>query len=444
MGEGDNKFTVGGETVLFRHEKTFVNKTGLGVLITDAMAEADVAERINKFNSLRYEWIGLILRAEMIAIKNVSGDAAKFAALVKRVVDQTDAIPVLMSDSVDALKAALAVSATRRPIIYAATEQNFEALAGLAKEFKCPLAAKSDNLNSLSELTDKIVAADVKDIVLDSGARTVRKVFEDMIFLRRAALTQKNRSLGFSPIVFPGEKTNDPLKESVIAAMLIAKYAGIVVMSDLQGDILFPLLLERLMPEQRVLEVGTGTGLLTEKLAVSSSMVVSIDPYRDAPSHRAIAQEGLRKHANIRLVQGDILSFQDSPFDVVVSRFTYHHIPQKLEFLRRCHELLRGGGTIIIADEFLPEKPTREEAVNMFHIYRKQLADAGIMPPEEGIWEQDLARQGEYKTTIQECLMHLRQSGFSDMRQALITSDLDIDHQLLGYAVLEATKERES
>jgi len=34
--------------------------------------------------------------------------------------------------------------------------------------------------------------------------------------------------------------------EAMVASVLIAKYAGIVVLSDLQGDILFPLLLERL------------------------------------------------------------------------------------------------------------------------------------------------------------------------------------------------------
>jgi acetyl-CoA decarbonylase/synthase complex subunit gamma len=246
MGGGENKLTVGGETVLFRHEKTFVNKTGIGLLISDAMDDGEVSRRIKQFNSLKYEWIGLILRAEMIAIKNESGDVGKFAALAKRVMDESDAIPVLMSDNVDALKAALAVAASRVPLIYAATEQNYAAMAGLAKEFKCPLAAKSDNLNSLSELTDKIVAAGVKDIVLDSGARTVRKIFEDMTFLRRAALVQKNRSLGFSPIAFPGEMTADPLKETIIASLLIAKYAGIVILSDFQGESLFPLLVERL------------------------------------------------------------------------------------------------------------------------------------------------------------------------------------------------------
>jgi acetyl-CoA decarbonylase/synthase complex subunit gamma len=246
MGAGDNKVTVGGETVMFRHEKTFVNKPGVAVLISDAMAEDDVAGRIKRFNLLKYEWIGLLLRAEMIAIKNESQDAAKFETLVKRVMKETDAIPILISDNADALKAALAVSAERVPLIYAATEQNYEAMVGLAKEFKCPLVAKSDNLNSLSELTDKIVAAGLKDILVDSGARGVRRAFEEMTFLRRAALIQKNRSLGFSPITFPCEMTDNPLKETIIASMLIAKYAGIIVLSDFQGESLFPLLVERL------------------------------------------------------------------------------------------------------------------------------------------------------------------------------------------------------
>ncbi len=246
MGTGDNKVTVGGETVMFRHEKTFVNKPAVAVLISDTMAEDDVSGRIKRYNSLRYEWIGLLLRAEMIAIKNESNDAAKFEALVKRVMGETDAIPILISENIDALKAALVVSAERVPLIYAATEKNYEAMAGLAKEFKCPLTAKADGLAKLSELTDKIVALDVKDIIADSGARGVRRAFEDMTFLRRAALIQKNRSLGFSPITFPCEMTDNPLKETLIASMFIAKYAGIVVLSDFQGESLFPLLVERL------------------------------------------------------------------------------------------------------------------------------------------------------------------------------------------------------
>jgi acetyl-CoA decarbonylase/synthase complex subunit gamma len=119
-------------------------------------------------------------------------------------------------------------------------------MVALAKEFKCPLAAKAANLEGLALLTDKISAAGVKDIVMDGGARTVRGAFEEQVFVRRAALVQKNRSLGFSTIAFPCEMTKDPMKEALIAATLIAKYAGIIVLSDFQGESLFPLLVARL------------------------------------------------------------------------------------------------------------------------------------------------------------------------------------------------------
>ena len=246
IGTGDNVVKVGGETVLFRHEKTFVNKPGLAILITDAMAADEIAGRIKRFQDLKYEWIGLVLRPEMIALKNESGDAGKYEALVKKVVDETDAALILSSDNVETLTAAVKVAAARLPLIYAATAANCDALAALALEYKCPLAAKADNIDDLMALTDKLTAAGVKDIVVDSGARTVRRAFEDQMFLRRAALVAKNRSLGFPTITFPCEMTADPMKEALIAATFIAKYAGIIVLSDFQGEVIFPLLVARL------------------------------------------------------------------------------------------------------------------------------------------------------------------------------------------------------
>lgn len=269
IGSGENVVKIGGETVLFRHEKTFVNKPGMAMLISDTMAADEVDERIKRFNLLKYEWIGLVLRAELIAAKNESGDAGKFEALVKKIMDQSDAALVLMSESTDAMKAALQISAQRVPLIYAATDANMDAMAALAKEFKCPLAARAANLEEMTALTDRLTAAGIKDIVLDGGARTVRGAFEEQVFVRRAALVQKNRSLGFSTIAFACEMTDDPMKESMIAATLIAKYAGIIVLSDFQGESLFPLLVARLniytdpqrpmMMQQGIYPVGNPT-----------------------------------------------------------------------------------------------------------------------------------------------------------------------------------------
>ena len=267
IGAGENVVKVGGETVLFRHEKTFVNKPGLAVLISDAMPEAEVNSRLQRFKELKYERVGLTLRPEMVAVKNESGDSGKFEALVKKVKGETDAAMILMSDKVEALTAGVKACADRTPLIYAVTNGNCDALATLAKENKCPVAVKADNFETLSQLSDKLAAAGVKDIVLDSGARTLRRAFEDQIFIRRAALVQKNRSLGFPTITFPCEMTKDPMKETLLAATFVAKYAGIVVLSDFRGESLFPLLVERLniytdpqrpmMMQQGIYPIGT-------------------------------------------------------------------------------------------------------------------------------------------------------------------------------------------
>jgi acetyl-CoA decarbonylase/synthase complex subunit gamma len=246
IGSGENVVKIGGETVLFRHEKTFVNKPGFAILISDALPEAEIEDRLKRFKELRYERVGLILRPEMIALKNESGDPGKFEALVKKAKSETDAALILMSEKTEALTAGVKVSDDRVPLIYAAAENNWEPLATLAKEHRCPLAIKASNLENLSRISDKLTEAGLKDIVLDPGSRTLGKAFEDEIAIRRAALLQKNRSLGFPTITFPCEMTDDPMKEALIAATFVAKYAGIIVLSDFRGESLFPLLVQRL------------------------------------------------------------------------------------------------------------------------------------------------------------------------------------------------------
>jgi acetyl-CoA decarbonylase/synthase complex subunit gamma len=246
VGTGERAVKLGGETVMFRHEKRFENPPGLAILISDTMAEAEINARLEKLGKLQYERVGLTLRPEMVAIKNDSGEVAKFEAVVKKVTQAGDASLILMSDNADVLAAGVKTCADRKPLLYAASKDNLARLADLAKESSCPVVAKAANLDELIELTTKLTEAGVKDIVLDSGARTLRQAFEDQVVIRRAALLKKFRPLGFPTIVLPAEMTDDPMKEAVIASALVAKYAGIIVLSDFYGESLFPLLVERM------------------------------------------------------------------------------------------------------------------------------------------------------------------------------------------------------
>ncbi len=246
IGAGDKTFKTGGETVLFRHEKTFVSPTGIAVLVTDKMSDADVDKRLKNFNDLHYDRVGLLLKSDLVAVKSESGDAAAFEKLVNKVKGAVPCGLILMSDKVEVLEAGVKVSADRKPLLYAATKDNYEKVGNLAKEKKCSVAVKGNGLDEVIDLTNKLTAMGLKEIVIDTSSRKMRKSFEEQVIMRRAAIKKTFRPLGFPTITFPCEMTKDLMEETLIASAFIAKYAGIVVLSDLQGHSLFPLLVERM------------------------------------------------------------------------------------------------------------------------------------------------------------------------------------------------------
>jgi len=246
IGAGERALKVGGETVLFRHEKRFENPPGLALLISDSMNDAEVGERLGRFKELAYVRVGLNLRPELVALRCDSQDSARFTSLVTRVKAESDAGIIIMTENPDIMSAALTDCADRKPLLYAATPNNAEKMAALARDNNLPLAARASNLDELAELSGKLTQLGIKDIVLDSGARRLKQALQDQVMIRRLALNKKFRPLGFPTIILANEMTDDPLQEALIAGTFIAKYGGIIVMSDFQGETLFPLLVLRM------------------------------------------------------------------------------------------------------------------------------------------------------------------------------------------------------
>ncbi|MBI2505213.1 MAG: acetyl-CoA decarbonylase/synthase complex subunit gamma [Candidatus Latescibacteria bacterium] len=242
---GGGALKAGGETVMFRHEKTFVNPPPLALLITDAMDEAQVAARLRKMEELRYDRVGLTLGPELVAVQETGGDAGRFASLVGKVAVSGHGM-MLMSSRPEVLAAGLKASAGQRPLLYAADKNNAEQLGALAKEHGCPVGVRGNGIEELIGVVEKLTGMGLKDLVLDAGARKLGAALREQIAIRRAALSGKFKALGFPTIAFPGEMADDPLQQVVVAAALIAKYAGIVVLPDFDGAMLFPLLLERM------------------------------------------------------------------------------------------------------------------------------------------------------------------------------------------------------
>lgn len=246
IGAGVRAFKIGGETVMFRHEKTFYNPTGIAAMVSSDMDAKALDKKLKEWNALQYERVGLNLRPELVALKDANGDSSAFAAAAKKIATESEFGLILMTDTIDAMKAAVEVAGFKKPLLYAATQENADDMGNLAKESGLPLAIRADTLEDLILLSDKLTGMGLKDLVLDTGSREPKRVFEDQVVIRRAPLRAGNRSLGFPTITFPCEMASNLDVETIIASMLIAKYAGIVVLSDFKGESLFPLLLERL------------------------------------------------------------------------------------------------------------------------------------------------------------------------------------------------------
>ena len=246
IGKGVRKLTVGGETVQYRHEKTFYNPAGLAAIIGSDISVSDLEAKLKVWNAFQFERVGLNLRPELIALKASNGDSQAFAERAKLITETSEFNLILMTEDADAMKAAVAVCKFKRPLMYAATADNVDALGGLAKENDLPLAVKADSVEALVPLTEKLTGLGLKDLVIDPGSREIRKSFEDQVIIRRAALKDGNRALGFPTITFPCDMASNLDMETLITSMHIAKYGGICVLSDFTGENLFPLLLERL------------------------------------------------------------------------------------------------------------------------------------------------------------------------------------------------------
>ncbi|MGB6064562.1 MAG: acetyl-CoA decarbonylase/synthase complex subunit gamma [Desulfomonilaceae bacterium] len=244
IGVGDNAVKAGGETVLFRHEKTFNNPTALGCLIATSEDDASVDGKLKAFKELKYERVGLTLKPDLIAVKD-GGDPARFAKIAKKASDAGAAL-VLMSENLDAFKAALGEVGKAKPLLYAATEANMDAISALSKEFDCPLTVKAGKVGDVARMSAKLAEKGHKDIVLDSGTRNPAELLRDNVMMRRLALEKLYRPLGFPTIVFPCEMADNPVDEAILAGTFISKYGGIAILSDLRGELLFPLLLQRL------------------------------------------------------------------------------------------------------------------------------------------------------------------------------------------------------
>ncbi len=242
MSSDGHELAVGNETVIFRHEKTFFHRPGLFVRVKDSDGVDAIKTAIGPADAYEVNYVGMDLSLDGFAVEAASGDAVTFAAAIQAVRAVSQRPLVLMSANPAVMKAGLKAAEGTVPLIYKATSENWEAMAELAKTYKAPLAVCADSLDELADLTQKIKAAGVEDMVLDPCASDMVSALGTLTQLRRLALKKTFRPLGYPIITFPGEWSEDV---EVAAMQAIAKYAGIIVLDKFSPASTYALLVFR-------------------------------------------------------------------------------------------------------------------------------------------------------------------------------------------------------
>jgi acetyl-CoA decarbonylase/synthase complex subunit gamma len=241
-----NEVKAGNETVMFRHEKRFFNKPGIFIRLWDDMPLEALKAEVVKIANYSVEYVGMSLTVDGLAVA-ATGDGQQFAQAVSTVLGVAALPLILIADDPKVMEAGLnaAKSASNngiKPLIYGATAETWEGFARLAKEFAAPMAIREEYLDVLMGVTAKIQAAGVEDIVLDHGARDWPVALEKQTQLRRMALKQNVRAVGYPMIAFPDESVDDPSLAVMAATQAIAKYAGFVVLDSFSPATVYPLL----------------------------------------------------------------------------------------------------------------------------------------------------------------------------------------------------------
>jgi acetyl-CoA decarbonylase/synthase complex subunit gamma len=253
IGAGDRALKIGGKLVMYRHEFAYFNPTAIAIDVTDEMSEEAMLDRLKRTERFSFEYIGQILRLDMIAVRSTSDNPEKFKTTVKKVAENTNLPLILCSLNPEVLKAGLMAAPKSRPLLYAATKDNWKAMAELALAYNCPLVVFApNNPKSLKSLAKTLLEYGVEDLVLDPGTFLndgLADTLNDFTMIRRAACKGGDEFLGFPLIGVPmiawmehGEAPEEIAKwrEAYLAALLIVRYADIIILHSVDGWSLLP------------------------------------------------------------------------------------------------------------------------------------------------------------------------------------------------------------
>ena len=231
---------LGGETVMMRHEKTFVNRNRFAVSLCTCMDDAAVDAKLAEMKAVDYERIGEREYVEFLLVHD-GGDGARLADLCKKAA-ATERAVIIDTDSVDNAKLALAAIGDTKPVLNGANKDNYEAMSALAVEAGVVLGGKGADLAEIHDTVAALEKLENKNLVIDVTGATIKETFANAVLVRRTALKDGDRTFGYPSLVNLAKLCHgDVHMETALAALFTMKYGSIVVMETMRYAEALPL-----------------------------------------------------------------------------------------------------------------------------------------------------------------------------------------------------------
>ncbi|RJS72330.1 MAG: acetyl-CoA decarbonylase/synthase complex subunit gamma [Candidatus Syntrophoarchaeum sp. WYZ-LMO15] len=246
IGTGERAKKIGGEDVMHRHQLTFFNETALIYDVWDTMDEADLVARVKAIAGWQKFYVGEFLKLHGIAVRSTSGDPSKFAACVKKVLENTDLPLVLCSFDPKVLEAGLEVAADKNPLVYAANKDNWKEVAELVRKYEVPVALYAPaDLDLLKSMAVTFSEMGINDLVLDPGTYPVGKELEEtlqrFLKIRRAGIVEGQKEIAYPLMSVPLTTWmvyDDPIEatywETVLATVFTIRYADLMILHSIE------------------------------------------------------------------------------------------------------------------------------------------------------------------------------------------------------------------
>ena len=234
VGAGDKEMSLGGETVLFRHEKTYVSKTRYAVAICSCMDDAEIDAKLAAIPKVDYERIGERMFVEMIYLNYApSAGAEKYLEVVKKAA-ALDRVLVLGCTDVEVAKQALELVKDSKPILNGATPENYAEMSAVATAAGVALGVRGADINEIYDTVAALEKAGNKNLLIDVGVNSIKDAFATAVQLRRAAIKNNDRTCGYPSIVrVGGLAQGDKHLQAALASVFTMKYGSIVVLDQM-------------------------------------------------------------------------------------------------------------------------------------------------------------------------------------------------------------------